>query len=108
MYQGTVSVPIIMATSTAELAALYERILALIPVEKLEAGVLHDEVSALSSSVNDVTLAFAKLTEVRDAVNKLELSNGARVSRSESLLEAMDSAMKLQQELKKKLEKSCI
>ncbi|KAG3071898.1 hypothetical protein PC121_g9116 [Phytophthora cactorum] len=88
-----------------DLAALYERILALVPVDDLHDsynGVLHEELSSINRAVNDVSAAFAKLEEVHEAVNKL--SNGSTGTRSVTLTEAMNSTMQLQRELKKKLE----
>ncbi|KAG3207721.1 hypothetical protein PC129_g21241 [Phytophthora cactorum] len=88
-----------------DLAVLYERILALVPVDDLHDsynGVLHEELSSINRAVNDVSAAFAKLEEVHEAVNKL--SNGSTGTRSVTLTEAMNSTMQLQRELKKKLE----
>ncbi|KAE8876269.1 hypothetical protein PF003_g39595 [Phytophthora fragariae] len=89
----------------SETAALYERILTLVPKDELVCGyneVLREEVSSVvNRAINDVSVTFAKLEGVRDAVTKL--SNGSSGDRSESLLEVMDSTMELQCNLKRKM-----
>ncbi|KAG6614066.1 uncharacterized protein IUM83_10096 [Phytophthora cinnamomi] len=98
-----------MEPSTPELTALYERILALVPADELQESfnsVLRDEISTLRTSVDGVAAAFAKLEEVRHAVNKLEHGNGPVSGRSASLLQVMDSTMELQRELEKALERA--
>ncbi|KAE8913218.1 hypothetical protein PF005_g25959 [Phytophthora fragariae] len=88
----------------SETAALYERILTLVPKNELAISyneVLREEMSSVNRAMNDVSAVFAKLEEVRDAVTKL--SNGSSGGRSESLLEVMDSTMELQSNLKRKL-----
>ncbi|KAE8972912.1 hypothetical protein PR003_g26228 [Phytophthora rubi] len=88
----------------SETAALYERILTLVPKNELAISyneVLREEISSVNRAMNDVSATFAKLEEVRDAVTKL--SNGSSGGRSESLLEVMDSTMELQSNLKRKL-----
>ncbi|KAE8983912.1 hypothetical protein PR001_g23319 [Phytophthora rubi] len=86
-----------------EFDAHYERIMRLIPVDKLESsynGVIQDEVSSVGHAVNNVVTAYAKLKEVRDAVRKLQ--NGSH-KRSSSLSTAMDNILKPQLELASKL-----
>ncbi|KAE8990300.1 hypothetical protein PR002_g21189 [Phytophthora rubi] len=88
----------------SETAALYERILALVPKDELVISyneVVREEMSSVNRAMNDVSAVFAKLAEVRDAVTKL--SNGSSGGRSESLLEVMDSTMELQSNLNRKL-----
>jgi hypothetical protein len=90
-----------------DLAALYERIVLLVPVEELADGynaALSEDMSPLQRAVDDVAAAFAKLEEVRDAVHKLEGASGPTTSRSSSLADVLDSTMELQRRLKKKVE----
>ncbi|EEY53991.1 uncharacterized protein PITG_07675 [Phytophthora infestans T30-4] len=87
------------------MAGLYERILALVPVDDLHDsynGVLHDKISPITRAVNDVSAAFAKLEEVNRAVNKL--NNVPTITRSVTLAKTMDTTLQLQQQLCKKLE----
>ncbi|KAG7382679.1 hypothetical protein PHYPSEUDO_004649 [Phytophthora pseudosyringae] len=86
---------------------LYERILALVESQELHRssnGVLHEEYAALVEAVNDVAATFAKVEEVREAVNQLEQGKPS-TGRSASLLDVMDSTMQLQQELHNTLKK---
>ncbi|OWZ02548.1 LOW QUALITY PROTEIN: hypothetical protein PHMEG_00025872 [Phytophthora megakarya] len=70
---------------SADLVAFYERILTLVPVDELQD-----------------TAAFAKLKEVRDAVNKL--SNASTGRESATLIKELNATLKLQLELERKLE----
>ncbi|KAE9350327.1 hypothetical protein PF008_g6499 [Phytophthora fragariae] len=90
----------------ANTLALYERILSLLKPAELHHScnsVLQDEYAALQHAVDESVAAFAKVEEVRDAVNQLEQGKPS-TGRSASLMEAMDAAMQLQKDLKKKLE----
>ncbi|KAE9038624.1 hypothetical protein PR003_g5595 [Phytophthora rubi] len=90
----------------ADTLALYERILSLLKPAELHLscnGVLQDEYAALQHAVDESVAAFAKVEEVRDAVNQLEQGKPS-TGRSASLMEAMDAAMQPQKDLKKKLE----
>ncbi|POM64360.1 LOW QUALITY PROTEIN: Hypothetical protein PHPALM_20124 [Phytophthora palmivora] len=83
--------------------ALYERVLRLIPVDELREGyndIVKEEISSINRAINDVSAAFAKLEEVRDAVNQLGSSSSA------SLMEVMDDTMTMQRELKRKLDRT--
>ncbi|KAL3672562.1 hypothetical protein V7S43_001857 [Phytophthora oleae] len=87
--------------------ALYERILAHVRPQELHRGsniILKEEYSTLVKVTNEAVAAFAKVEEVRDAVNQLEQGKPS-AGRSESLLEVIDSTMQLQQKLEKNLEK---
>lgn len=90
----------------ADTLALYERILGLVKPAELHRscnGVLKDEYSALQCAVGEILAAFAKVEEVRDAVNQLEQGKPP-TGRTASLMEAMDAAMQLRKDLKEKLE----
>ncbi|KUF96271.1 hypothetical protein AM588_10007169 [Phytophthora nicotianae] len=85
--------------------SLYERILSHVNASELRRSsnaILQEEYSALDKSVGDVIATYAKVEEVRDAVNQLEQGK-ALTRRSNTLLEVMDSTLQLQQELHSKL-----
>ncbi|KAL3672552.1 hypothetical protein V7S43_001849 [Phytophthora oleae] len=87
------------------MATLYERILALVPVNELHGGyndVLSEEISLTNRAVNDVVAAFSKLQEIREAVRQLQQDSTG--TRSASLTETMDATLDLQQKLQKKVE----
>ncbi|TDH72401.1 hypothetical protein CCR75_006910 [Bremia lactucae] len=87
--------------ASVDTIALYERILWLVDPSELDRtsnAVLQEEFTNLANSVRTVAATFAKVEEVRDAVNQLEQGK-ASVSRSESLIELMDSLIQLQHEL---------
>ncbi|KAI9983762.1 hypothetical protein PInf_007833 [Phytophthora infestans] len=86
--------------------ALYERILSLVDSSELHRSsnvVLSEILSGVGKSVHDVTAAFAKVEEVRDAVHQLEQGKGPS-GRSATLLEVMNSTLQLQKELNDKLQ----
>ncbi|KAI9983753.1 hypothetical protein PInf_007824 [Phytophthora infestans] len=88
-------------------SALYERILSLVdPTELYRSSnlLLQEECSSLAKSMSDIFASFTKVEEVRDAVNQLEQGK-ASTGRSETLLEAMNSTLQLQQKLNEKLQK---
>ncbi|ETI51362.1 hypothetical protein F443_05257, partial [Phytophthora nicotianae P1569] len=64
--------------------------------------VLQEEFSALDVSVSDIVAIFAKVEEVRDAINQLEQSK-ASTGHSDTLLKVLGSTLQLQQELNNKL-----
>eukprot|EP00644_Phytophthora_capsici_P001350 jgi/Phyca11/105104/e_gw1.10.453.1 len=87
--------------------ALYERILAHVRPQELHRSsniILKEQYSTLIKAVDDTVAAFAKVKEVRDAVNQLEQGKPS-AGRSESLLEVMGSTIELQRKLEKNLEK---
>ncbi|KAG7382678.1 hypothetical protein PHYPSEUDO_004648 [Phytophthora pseudosyringae] len=67
-------------------------------------SVLQDEVSALQRAVSEVVAVFAKVEEVRDAVNQLEQGKPS-TGRSASLMDAMSNTMELQKDLEETLKK---
>ncbi|POM61495.1 hypothetical protein PHPALM_29474 [Phytophthora palmivora] len=84
--------------------AQYERIVRLIPVDELQSSynsVVQDEISVVNRSVDDIVAAFSHVKEVRNAVTQLQTS---KPQRSSSLLETMNSTLKLQQELEMRLQ----
>ncbi|KAG7395421.1 hypothetical protein PHYBOEH_003780 [Phytophthora boehmeriae] len=93
---------------STETGALYERILALVPVDKLHDScnnILQEEIAPIDREVTDLKKAFAKIDDIRDAVIKLEQGSTSTGIRSVSLLEVMGSTMALQETLQKTLEK---
>ncbi|KAG7386368.1 hypothetical protein PHYBOEH_008702 [Phytophthora boehmeriae] len=93
------------ASNTSETAALFERMLTLVPRRNLQSSynkILREGVVSVRGSLNDLLAAFAKLEDVRDAVTKLEESAGGR---NPSLLATMDGTLELQTELGRSMEK---
>ncbi|ETL97765.1 hypothetical protein, variant 1 [Phytophthora nicotianae] len=89
-----------------DLESLYERVLRSVPVNCLQDSyndVLKEEILLIDRAVSDVSAAFAKLEEIRDAMDKL--GNGSTGSRSASLVKIMENTRKMQCELNTKLDK---
>eukprot|EP00644_Phytophthora_capsici_P001347 jgi/Phyca11/104844/e_gw1.10.552.1 len=87
------------------MVTLYERILALVPVDELQDGynaVLSEEIASTNRAVNDVVAAFAKLQEVREAVRQVQQESTG--TRSASLTKVMDATMALEEKLQKAME----
>ncbi|KUF92163.1 hypothetical protein AM588_10003661 [Phytophthora nicotianae] len=89
-----------------DLESLYERVLRSVPENCLQDSyndVLKEEILLIDRAVSDVSAAFAKLEEIRDAMDKL--GNGSTGSRSASLVKIMENTRKMQCELNTKLDK---
>ncbi|POM66020.1 hypothetical protein PHPALM_18183, partial [Phytophthora palmivora] len=93
-----------MPQRIAETLSMLETVMGPQELHRSANSVLHEEFSALDQSITDVVAAFAKVEEVRDAVNQLEQGKPSS-GRSMSLMEAMDSTMGLQKEVQHKLKK---
>ncbi|KAG1706743.1 hypothetical protein DVH05_027596 [Phytophthora capsici] len=90
---------------STDMVTLYERILALVPVDELQDGynaVLSEEIASTNRAVNDVVAAFAKLQEVREAVRQVQQESTG--TRSASLTKVMDATMALEEKLQKAME----
>ncbi|KUF88765.1 hypothetical protein AM587_10004817 [Phytophthora nicotianae] len=86
---------------------LYEHILSLVDPTELHRSsnsVLQKKFFDLAKSVSDVVATFAKVEEVRDAMNQLEQGN-VLTGRSDSLMREMENSMNLQQKLEEALKK---
>ncbi|KAK1940083.1 hypothetical protein P3T76_008406 [Phytophthora citrophthora] len=97
----------LVTMASLDTLALYERILAHVRPQELHRSsniILKEQYSTLAKVVDDAVATFAKVEEVRDAVNQLEQGKPS-AGRSDSLLQVMDSTMQLQQKLEKNLEK---
>ncbi|CEG50001.1 Protein FAM133 [Plasmopara halstedii] len=93
--------------SSLETLTLYERILGHVEsrvLHRTSSLVLREEYAAVAASVNDIATTFAKVEEVRDAVQQLEQIKPC-AGRSETLLEVLDSLIEMEREIQDKMEK---
>ncbi|KAI9916804.1 hypothetical protein PsorP6_016758 [Peronosclerospora sorghi] len=92
-----------------DVVTIYKRILSRMKPHELECSsnsILQDELVGVRSAMDNIVATFAKVGEVRDAVNHLEQQGKQPSSgRSASLMDVMDETLELHEQLQHKVRK---
>ncbi|KAI9905945.1 hypothetical protein PsorP6_014404 [Peronosclerospora sorghi] len=91
-----------------DVVTIYKRILSRLKPHELECSsnsILHDELLGLRSAMDHMVATFAKVGEVRNAVNQLEQGKQPSSGSSASLMDVMDQALALHERLQHKVRK---